>query len=325
MTIVSIQDLSHEYVTYQKTEGFIGSLMDFIHRKVERKAALRNLHLTIREGEMVGLLGPNGAGKTTLMKILAGLIHPRRGAIEVMGYQPYKKPRQYLRRIGLVLGQKSQLMWDLPASDTFALLKEVYKVSDHDYHGRLTFLLGTLGVSERLHTPVRKLSLGERMKFELIAALLHQPALLLLDEPTIGLDIASQRAIHAFLRDVNKRFQTTIIMTSHYARDIEALADRLVILRQGHVQYDGTLKNLLAFHHDMKILRVEARENLSGHPLGFRSVADHIWECEVPADELSQALLEIAGGITIQNITTQDKPLEDVLYDLFSQAADREV
>jgi ABC-2 type transport system ATP-binding protein len=320
--LIRLQDLSHEYVTYQKTQGFLGSLKDFFHRQTERHTALEDISLTIEAGEMVGLLGPNGAGKTTIMKVLAGLLHPTRGRVDVLGYQPSKKSAQYLRQIGLVLGQKSQLTWDLPASETFAVLKAIYRIPAQDYQHRLSILLEMFQLGNLLHTPVRKLSLGERMKFELIAALLHNPRLLLLDEPTIGLDIASQRAVHTFLREINRTDQTTVIVTSHYAKDIEALADRVVILQKGHIQYDGALVQLLAAHQQqIKILRIETPSDLYHHPLNFSLVGEQSWECEVPEEKLNEILLTLAQEVPLMAVTTQDKSLEDVLYALYAPAS----
>lgn len=317
-SLISVQDLTHEYVTYQKAPGLIGSIKDFVSRKATQHVALSDIQLSIAPGEMVGLLGPNGAGKTTLMKILSGLVHPTHGVVQVMGHRPHQKSKHYLRHLGLVLGQRSQLMWDLPPSDTLALLKEIYGVADKDYHDRLTFLLDSLGAAHRLDTPVRKLSLGERMKFELVAALLHHPSLLLLDEPTIGLDIASQRAIHRFLRDVNKRLGTTIILTSHNARDVEALSDRLIILRRGRIHYVGTLVTLLNGRQGSKIVRVETNADLHEYPIGFQPIGDNRWECEIPSTDVNKVLLGLASTVPIENVTTQDKPLEDILYAMFS-------
>lgn len=322
--LISIEGLTHKYVTYEKSEGLLGTFRDFFNRTVAHEVALADVSFNVKQGEMVGLLGPNGAGKTTLVKILAGLIHPSAGAVEAMGHIPSRKSRAYLSQIGLVLGQKSQLMWDLPPADTLALLKEVYRVGHNDYRSRLDYLLNLLGVTEQFRTPVRKLSLGQRMKFELMAALLHNPRLLFLDEPTIGLDISSQRAIHGFLRRVNKELGTTIILTSHYARDIEALANRVLILRRGRLQYDGGLPELLASHRSSKIVRVETGVDLQFHPLGFRQVSEGAWECEIMPEQLNQALSSLAEITQLQNVSTVDRPLEDVLYAMFSQDANSE-
>lgn len=323
--MISIQGLTHEYITYQKAAGLVGSLKDFFGRRHKSHTALDDIHLSVEPGEMIGLLGPNGAGKTTLMKVIAGLIHPTHGTVSVMGYYPYLKPKPYLCRLGLVLGQKSQLMSDLPPSETLLFLREVYGVKEQDYQKRLAFLVDSLDVGHRLSTPVRKLSLGERMKFELIASLLHAPRLLLLDEPTIGLDISSQRAIHAFLRSMNKQHGTTILLTSHYAKDIEALSDRLIILRRGRIQYDGALGSLLSSRQDQKVLRVETTADLQCHPLNFRPLGENRWEALIPPDQLNEALRAAASVVPIQNVTTQDKPLEDLLYALFtSESGDGE-
>ncbi|MGK3963883.1 ATP-binding cassette domain-containing protein [Sorangium sp. So ce118] len=324
MSMIALHDIGHEYVTYRKMQGLRGSLRDFFRREAERAVALAEVTLRVSAGEIVGLLGPNGAGKTTLMKILSGLVHPSRGQVEVIGEAPYRKSARFLRQIGLVLGQKSQLTWDLPPTETLAVLQAIYRIEDREYRRRLGALVEMLDVGAQLHTPVRKLSLGERMKFELIAALIHQPRLLLLDEPTIGLDIASQRAIRSFLREARESLQTTIVVTSHYARDIEVLADRLVILKHGRIHYDGSLADLLTSHRATRILRIEADSVPAGYPLALAPVSRGVWECEVAEGELCQVLAMVARDLVVREISTQERPLEDVLYALFAQQSTQE-
>lgn len=318
MSAIRLRKLVHRYRTHSKVGGLLGSLRDFVARQESHVNALTDISLNISRGEMIGLLGPNGAGKTTLIKILAGLIQPTSGSVEVLGDEPYRKRHRFLRKIGLVLGQKSQLSWDLPAVDTLLLLKEIYGISDQQYKSRLNFFVETLGVSALLNRPVRKLSLGERMKFEIIAALLHFPELIFLDEPTIGLDISSQRAIRSFLRAFNKESGCTILVTSHYARDIEDLSDRLVILQEGQVTYEGTLRDLMLPAAGQVTLRVQSSADLSNEPMGFRLVCEGQWECHVTSNELANALHVLTARYPISNVTTMDRPLEDVLYDLFT-------
>src|ERR1700733_6977925 len=221
--IVEVQDLSHAYQRHEKGEGLLNTIKDLFGRSVTDVEALKNIAFHISPGEIVGLLGPNGAGKTTLLKILSGLVHPTSGTALVIGKIPHKKEHVFLKQIGMVMGQKSQLLWDIPALDTLYIIRELYGISKEAFNKRLSAFLDLLSIHHLLQTPVRKLSLGERMKFELFSSLIHHPPLLFLDEPTIGLDIVSQRAIRDFLQEINRTYGTTIVITSHYMRDIEVL------------------------------------------------------------------------------------------------------
>ena len=320
--MIKIDGLVHIYKTYRKFGGLKGALKDFFHRKYETNIALNHIQLQIEKGEVVGLLGPNGAGKTTLMKIISGIVEPSEGKVVVNGFNPYRKEKQFLRQIGMVLGQKSQLLWDLPPSDTFILLKNIYWIEDEVYKKRVSTLCSLLNISDLYHVPVRKLSLGERMKFELVAALLHEPSLLLLDEPTIGLDIHSQRAIHAFLQEVNERSNTTIILTSHYAKDIEALCQRLVILQQGIITYDGDL-HFLYNETDKILLTIQTADDKSKEILqdkGFHCKFEHTFIKEIKENELQEVIKElIEESVHFDHISTGAVPLEDKLFDLFQK------
>lgn len=324
MEIIKLENINHEYITFRKKEGLKGSLQDFFKRNYEKKKALESINITIQKGEFIGLLGPNGAGKTTLMKIISGLIKPSSGDIHVLNQKPFKKSSAYLKQLGMVLGQKSQLAWDLPAIDTLLVLKEIYGISQEKYKQRLDDLLSLLNITDHLHTPVRKLSLGERMKFELTASLLHSPSLLLLDEPTIGLDVSSQRAIRGFLKLINEQEGTTILLTSHYARDIEELANRLIILKEGTISYDGSLPALLNEGSQLKTLRVELSCGMPLTEYGYRMAGNHIWEKNIQQEELNvciQKLMELKCHLV--NISTLDIPLEEKLYSLFSNDGDQ--
>lgn len=222
----------------------IGSIKSLFHREWIKKKALEGVSLEVKAGEILGLVGANGAGKTTLVKILSGIIHPDSGEASVLGYRPWERHLDFRRQISLVMGQKAQLWWDLPASDCFLLLRDIYQVTKSEFNIRLDELASLLELKALLHIPIRNLSLGERMKMELVAALLHRPKVIFLDEPTIGLDIMAQRALRSFIKDYSIRYQPAIILTSHYLDDISELCRDLVILREGQIAYKGRLEQL---------------------------------------------------------------------------------
>jgi ABC-2 type transport system ATP-binding protein len=239
---IETKGLSRVYQTYQKPQGTLESLKAFFNRKYTQKIALKPTDLKIPRGQIVGLIGANGAGKTTLLKTLSGLVHPSSGTAEVLGYQPWKRNNDFLKQISLLLGQKNQLWWDIPAADSFQLLIQIYDLEPKAANQRIEELAVLLDCKHVLHTQLRRLSLGERMKMEIIGSLLHQPQILFLDEPTIGLDIVAQTAIRQFLLSYSKQFRPTIVLTSHYMDDIALLADRLLLMSHGEIVYDGTVQ-----------------------------------------------------------------------------------
>ncbi|MCA9036717.1 MAG: ABC transporter ATP-binding protein, partial [Planctomycetaceae bacterium] len=239
MAAIEVRNLNRVYKVFRKQEGLLASLRGLWHREYNEVRAVRDVNFTIEEGEMVAFLGPNGAGKTTTLKLLSGLIVPTSGTATVLGYVPWKREDAYRRRFSLVTGQKEQLWWDLPAQESFRLHKEIYRISTSDYNDRLNELTELLEVGKLMSQPVRELSLGERMRMELIAALLHRPDVLFLDEPTIGLDVVSQRRVQEFLRHYQKEQRITVILTSHYMKDVEALCERAIVINKGTVVHDG--------------------------------------------------------------------------------------
>lgn len=260
--MIHVQNVSKTYRVHQKDPGLKGSLRSLFFRKWEDKNALVNVSLNVEAGEIVGLVGANGAGKTTLVKILAGIIARSSGEVSVLEHDPWHRRNAFRRNIALIMGQKAQLWWDLPAADCFLLLREIYEIPLADYRQRLDFLAQTLDVTNLLTTQIRRLSLGERMKMELIAALLHQPKVVFLDEPTIGLDISAQRAIRAFILDYRKKHQPAMLVTSHYMDDIESLCRRIVILRKGAVVYDGSLEQIVRDYATHKIVKAQLDHSL---------------------------------------------------------------
>src|SRR5476651_1222917 len=244
--MIEVQNLTRVFRTYKKLPGFWGGVKGLFNRKYDETAAAKDITFSIAEGEFVGFLGPNGAGKTTTLKMLSGLIFPTSGTARVAGFDPTKRENAYRRIFALVLGQKNQLWWDLPAIESFALLRAIYGLPAEDYKRTLDELVTLLGVTDKLNVMVRELSLGERMKMELIAALIHRPKVLFLDEPTIGLDVVSQRAVRLFLRDYNRKYRVTILLTSHYMADIQELCERVIVIHRGKKIYDGALDRLEA-------------------------------------------------------------------------------
>lgn len=252
--MIHIQNLSKSFRVHKKNPGFAASLKSLFHREWIEKYALKNVSLDIGPGEILGLVGANGAGKTTLVKILAGILHPSAGEATVLGFKPAERDDLFRKQISLIMGQKAQLWWDLPAADGFELLREIYEIDTQEYKTRLSQLIETLGVQNQLNIQVRRLSLGERMKMELIAALLHQPKVIFLDEPTIGLDISAQRAIRKFIADYQREHAPAMILTSHYMEDIEHLCKRIVVMKDGEIVYNGELETIRRNHIKHRLL-----------------------------------------------------------------------
>lgn len=243
--VIETENLSRVYTTYQKPEGFVNSLRGFINRKNISKVALEPTTLKIESGQIVGLVGGNGAGKTTLLKMLSGLVTPTSGDAKVLGYRPWERKNEYLRQISILLGQKNQLWWDISPADSFSLLARIYDLDVKKARARVDHLAQMLHCTHVLHTQLRRLSLGERMKMEIIGALLHEPQVLFLDEPTIGLDIVAQETIREFLDEYVKEKSPTVILTSHYMDDIAKLADKLLLISKGNIVYEGTVPDFV--------------------------------------------------------------------------------
>lgn len=281
-----------------------------------------DLSFDINEGEIVGFLGPNGAGKTTTLKMLSGILHPSDGEASVLGYTPWERKKEFKRQFSIVMGQKNQLWWDLPASDSFELNKLIYDLDDTEYKRTLDELVELLGVSEQLHVQVRRLSLGERMKMELIASLLHRPKVILLDEPTIGLDIISQSKIRQFFKTYNKTYNTTILLTSHYMRDIEDLCSRTMIINHGQLVYDGDLKSVNDVIGSWKLLKIQLSAPVSELSLNgygkIRSRSELEVVFELSKHDVLRKSKEILDHLPVIDFTIEDIPLEEgiaILYE----------
>jgi ABC-2 type transport system ATP-binding protein len=283
--VIEVEGLRKVFRVHKKAPGLKGSLRSLFRREWTEKAALRGVSFRVDEGEIVGLIGANGAGKTTLVKMLAGIIHPSSGSAKVLGFTPWERDNRFRRQISLIMGQKAQLWWDLPAADCFLLLKEIYRVPDAPFKETLDYLSGVLDIRKELNVQIRRLSLGERMKMELIAALLHRPRVVFLDEPTIGLDLTAQRAIRDFILEYRRKHRPAMILTSHYMEDIQRLCERIVILREGEFVYDGSLAAVVQRYAQSKVIRAHLRRTPEGVRVdGELRAMGEIVECS--ADQL---------------------------------------
>ncbi len=325
MSIIEIAGLAKSYRVYQKQEGLRASLRGLFRRTYREVRAVRGIDLGVEAGEFVAFLGPNGAGKTTTLKLLSGVINPSAGSALVMGHVPWRRENAYRRRFALVMGQKNQLWWDLPAQESFRLHQQIYGIEPEQFLRRRDELVDLLGVGKLLAQPVRELSLGERMKMELIAALLHSPEVLFLDEPTIGLDVIAQHNIQSFLRHYQQTSKMTVLLTSHYMKDVAALCRRVVIIAQGMIMYDGSLTGIIdRFSSHKMITLVFAGETL---PAGLERFGELV-EAQPPKIKLrvdrsvvAESLAGLLAEHTVQDVSVEDPPLEEVIAEMFSQAS----
>jgi ABC-2 type transport system ATP-binding protein len=257
LNAIQVTNAVKVYKYIQKEPGLRGSIKSLLKANRQERYAVKNISFQVEEGEFVGLIGPNGAGKTTLIKLMTGIIHPSSGEINVLGYTPAKLKDGFKKQYSLVTGQKSQLWWDLPAIDSFFLNKAIYEIPDHEFHEKLDHFIDLFGISNLLNVQVRQLSLGERMKMELVSCLLHSPRIIFLDEPTIGLDVIAQKNIRQLLKETNEKLKVTIVLTSHYMEDIKHLCKRVIIINEGQKMYDGNLDDILNKHKESKIVSVQ--------------------------------------------------------------------
>ncbi|MEM9948610.1 MAG: ATP-binding cassette domain-containing protein [Cyanobacteria bacterium P01_D01_bin.36] len=323
MPIIDVQNLGKVYPVALKEPGFKGTLQHFFHRTYRNIEAVKQVSFSIEPGEIVGFLGPNGAGKTTTLKMLTGLIHPSTGSVRISNYEPFARRRQFLEQITLVMGQKQQLIWDLPALDSLRINAAVYGISLGDFRQRVGELAEMLSIQEQLKQPVRKLSLGERMKAEMLAALLHRPQVLFLDEPTLGLDVNAQTAVREFLQEYNQRYGATILLTSHYMADITALCDRVLVIHQGRLIYDGLLDGLLEQFAPYREVSIEfdSTQTITKEQLHHYGNLQNIEGCKatflVPADDLTHTVSSLLNSLKIQDLSIAEPPIEDVIAKVF--------
>src|SRR6516164_6239622 len=323
MPIIEANGLSKTYRVYQKKEGLFGALRGLFRREYKEVKAVENIHFAIEPGEIVGFLGPNGAGKTTTLKMLSGLVYPTAGTALVLRHVPWQREDAFRRRFALVMGQKNQLWWDLPAADSFQLHREIYSLPTDQFMRTLGELTELFGVKALTRQPVRELSLGERMKMELIAALLHQPQLLLLDEPTIGLDVIAQVTIQKCLRDYNAARGVTILLTSHYMRDVEALCQRVLVITHGKLVYDGLLTGIAERFGNEKRVKLQFEGTDSPADLGafgaVRSRQGPIVELKVDRHRVAEVLAAILDRYTVVDVSIHDPPLDQMIAKVFEQ------
>jgi len=326
MAIIQVESLTKEYRKYIKQPGLWNAVKGLVYREYETVRAVREISFAIEEGELVGFLGPNGAGKTTTLKMLSGLIYPTSGKARVMGFVPWQRRNEFRRNFGLVMGQKNQLWWDLPATESLLLNKELYGVSDRDYKKIVGQLVALLDIEKLLGVMVRELSLGERMKFELIAALLHSPRVVYLDEPTIGLDVVSQKSIREFIQEYNQHEGNTFILTSHYMDDISTLCDRVIIINHGRIRYDGRLRDIVGEFSQWKVITLDFAEEVTreqvdpfGEVVAFSPPETKL---RVARTECSRICQQVMDTFDVRDLTVEDPPIEEIIGKIFTEQSD---
>lgn len=323
--IIHVQGLTKTYRSYKKAPGFFGAVKGLFHREYEEVVAANHVSFSIGEGELVGFLGPNGAGKTTTLKMLAGLLHPTSGSARVLGYVPWEREDGYRRQFALLLGQKNQLWWDLPARESLELNSKIYGIPATTFERTVAELTELLAVKDKLNVMVRELSLGERMKMELIASLLHQPKVLFLDEPTIGLDVVSQKTVREFLRQHNAQRKTTILLTSHYMADIQELCQRVIIIDHGKIFFDGRLDEVLDRFADFKLITIQCAggANCSAADLAkYGELVEHTAvsvKLKVKRERVIQVCKALLDDLPVSDIDIQEVPIEDIIRQIFAR------
>lgn len=311
---IEVCELHKEFEYYHKEQGLQGSLRNLFHREKLVKEAVKSLSFGIGQGEIVGFLGPNGAGKTTSLKMLSGILYPTHGSADVLGFTPWERRNEFKRQISIIMGQKNQLWWDLPACESMFLNKQIYGIKDSDYKKRLNDMCELLEVQELLNIQVRRLSLGERMKMELIAALLHHPKVLFLDEPTIGLDVISQKNIRKFLKQYNRDEGVTILLTSHYMEDISELCRRSIVINHGEVIYDDDTENISSLIGGGRLIKFKlyGREHGDFSAYGaLKEQKDNAYVLEAPRERVNYILKELTEKYEVQDFTVENLPIEE--------------
>jgi ABC-2 type transport system ATP-binding protein len=328
VAIIEVEGLCKTFKTYKKIPGLGGAIRGLFHREYEQTHAVKDVRFTVEEGEFVGFLGPNGAGKTTTLKMLSGLLYPSGGTARALGYVPWERHDGYRRQFALVLGQKNQLWWDLPARESLELNGKIYGLDMADMRRRVDELSEMLGAREKLNVSVRELSLGERMKMELIASLLHEPKVLFLDEPTIGLDVVSQKIVRDFLRSYNLRRKTTILLTSHYMEDIQELCKRVIIIDHGSIFFDGRLDEILDRFADYKTITIQFapgsdRAGGGADGPGLDRYGDVLereagkLKLKVKRDRVIPVCKALLDELVVTDIDIEEVPIEDVIRQIF--------
>ena len=326
--VIELEELSKTYWVAEREAGLLAAAKSLVNRRQREIKAVDRVSFAVAPGEIVGFLGPNGAGKTTTLKMLAGLLHPTTGQGRVLNFQPWQRKREFLRSITLVMGQRNQLNWDIPASDSFELNRVIYRVPEAEYRATLRELTELLELGPLVSKPVRNLSLGERMKCEIAAALLHRPQVLFLDEPTIGLDVTAQRRIREFIGEYNRRYNATILLTSHYMADVEALCQRVVVIHHGRILFDGSLADLVQHFSPHKTITVDLETGVNGLNVpnlgngGFGAVVSQgegRFILRVPKLDTARVAGRLLAELPVSDLTIEDPPIEEVIEQLFAQ------
>jgi len=325
MAVIEVSNLTKAFRTYKKRPGFSGAVKGLFRRQYEQTVAVSEVSFKIEPGELVGFLGPNGAGKTTTLKMLAGLLYPTTGSAKVLGYTPWERDDGYRRQFALVLGQKNQLWWDLPARESLELNAKIYGIPKHRFEQTVGEMTELLNVKDKLNVSVRELSLGERMKMELIASLLHQPKVLFLDEPTIGLDVTSQKTVRDFIRRHNAEQKTTILLTSHYMADIQELCERVIIIDHGKIFFDGKLSEIVDRFADFKLVTIQCEkineisaDNLNRYGEVVEKTSEAI-KFKVKRDRVISVCKSLLDDLPVTDIDIQEVPIEDVIRQIFAR------
>src|SRR5713101_7287999 len=325
MPAIEVSGLTKSFRTYKKQPGFRGAIRGLFRRTYEQTVAVKDVSFTVEPGELVGFLGPNGAGKTTTLKMLAGLLYPSGGSAQVLGYVPWERDDGYRRQFALLLGQKNQLWWDLPARESLELNAKIYGISAAALDRTVSEMTELLAVRDKLNVSVRELSLGERMKMELIASLLHQPKVLFLDEPTIGLDVVSQKTVRQFLREYNAKNKTTILLTSHYMTDIQELCKRVIIIDHGTIFFDGRLSEVLDRFADFKLVTIQCEGEANCSPAHLAKYGEVLEQTpgsvrlKVKRDRVISACKALLDDLPVSDIDIQEVPIEEVIRRIFAR------
>ncbi len=325
---IQINNLTKAFKLFKRTAGLKGAIKSFFNREYEYFTALNDINLNINEGEIIGILGENGAGKTTLIKLMVGLLYPSKGHVIINGFIPWKRDYKFLSDISVVMGQKNQLWWDIPASESFLLNKHIYQIEDSIFESTLNELVDLLGVRDKLDVQVRRLSLGERMKMEIIAALLHRPSLVLLDEPTLGLDVISQSKIRDFVKYYNDKYNATFIITSHYTKDIQEMCERVLVLHNGEQMYDGKFNELIKSINPERRLVFEFSHLPSNNYIedlkkefNFE-LCDNILTAQLAESDLKNLLSKLLNKFSPLSMSFEDLPVEETMRSFFQNPED---
>ena len=321
--LIQVNNLSKSFKIFKRKPGIKGAFKSFLKRDYHLFHALTNINLNVSEGEIVGILGENGAGKTTLIKLIIGLLYPSSGTISVDGYVPWERNHQYLKKVSVVMGQKNQLWWDIPASESFLLNKHIYNIDNTQYDKILSELVELLDIKDKLNIQVRRLSLGERMKMEIIAALLHQPTIVLLDEPTLGLDVISQSKIRDFVKYHNEQYKTTFVITSHYTKDIQEMCERVFVLNKGEQIYDGNFNNLIKSVNPKRKFVYELPDDYDLNTINSLHdefdfiIKDNVITAELSEELLNRLLTKLLNINSPKTLLFEDLPVEETLRNFF--------